>query len=41
MMWMFRRPSAYLHQKLARPLQTTDGGTLHTVLDARAYMVSL
>jgi hypothetical protein len=30
-----------LHQKLARPLRTTDGGTLHTVLDARAYMVSL
>jgi hypothetical protein len=41
MMWMFRRPSAYLHQKLARPLPTTDRGTLRTVLDARDYMVSL
>jgi len=32
---------AYLAKKLARPLRTTDGRTLHTVLDARAYMVSL
>jgi hypothetical protein len=38
---MFHRPSAYLAKKLARPLRTTDGGTLRTVLDARAYMVSL
>ena len=38
---MFRRPSAYLDRKLARPLRTTDGRTLRTVLDARAYMVSL
>jgi hypothetical protein len=28
-------------QKLTRPLRTTDGGTLRTVLDARAYIVSL
>jgi hypothetical protein len=40
-MWMFRRASPYLHQKLARPLPTTDRGTLHTVLDAREYMLSL
>lgn len=38
---MFRRRSAYLDQKLTRPLPTTDGGTLRTVLDVRAYMVSL
>ena len=38
---MFHRPSAYLAKNLARPLRTTDGGTLRTVLDARAYMVSL
>jgi hypothetical protein len=41
MMWMFRRPSHYLHQNLARPLPTTDRGTLRTVLDAREYMLSL
>jgi len=41
MMSMFRRRSAYLHQNLARPLPTTDRGTLHTVLDAQAYIVSL
>jgi hypothetical protein len=38
---MFHRPSAYLAKKLARPLPTTDGRTVRTVLDARAYMVSL
>jgi hypothetical protein len=38
MMRMFRRPSPYLHQKLARPLPTTDRGT---VLDAQEYMLSL
>jgi hypothetical protein len=38
---MFRRRSAYLAKKLVRPLRTTVGGTLHTVLDARTYMVSL
>ena len=32
---------AYLSQKLDRPLATKDGGTLHTVLDARAYMLGL
>ena len=32
---------AYLSQKLTRPLPTKDGGTLHTVLDARTYMVGL
>jgi hypothetical protein len=41
MMSMFRRPSGCLAKKLGRPLRTTDGGTLHTVLEARAYMVSL
>ena len=40
-MWMFRRPSPYLHQKLARPLPTTDRGNLRTVLDAQEYMLSL
>ena len=34
-------PSAYLSQKLTRPLVTKDGGTLRTVLDARAYMLAL
>jgi hypothetical protein len=34
---LFHRPSAYLAKKLARPLPTTDGGTLRTVLDTRAY----
>ena len=38
---MFRRRSDYLHQKLRRPLLTTDGSTLRTVMDARTYMVSL
>jgi hypothetical protein len=41
MIWMFRPPTPYLHQKLARPLPTTDRGTLRTVLDAREYMLSL
>jgi len=33
--------SPYLSQKLTRPLVTKDGGTLRTVLDARAYMLAL
>jgi hypothetical protein len=33
--------SAYLSRKLTRPLVTKDGGTLRTVLDARAYMLAL
>jgi hypothetical protein len=33
--------SAYLRNKLARPLPTKDGGTLRTVLDVRAYMLRL
>jgi hypothetical protein len=33
--------SAYLRNKLARPLPTKDGGTLRTVLDVRAYMLAL
>src|SRR5262249_57394763 len=32
---------SYLSQKLNRPLPTKDGGTLRTVLDARAYMFRL
>ena len=32
---------AYLSQKLTRPLVTKDGGTLRTVLEARAYMLAL
>src|SRR5215831_12521694 len=32
---------AYLSRKLTRPLPTKDGGTLRTVLDARAYMLRL
>ena len=32
---------AYLSRKLTRPLPTKDGGTLRTVLDARAYMLAL
>jgi len=32
---------AYLSQKLTRPFPTKDGGTLRTVLDARAYMFRL
>jgi hypothetical protein len=37
---MLLRPE-YLSQKLDRPLPTKDGGTLRTVLDARAYMLAL
>jgi hypothetical protein len=32
---------AYLSQKLTGPISTKDGGTLRTVLDARAYMLAL
>ena len=32
---------AYLSQKLDQPLPTKDGGTLHSVLDARTYMLAL
>src|SRR5262245_8302600 len=32
---------AYLSRKLTRPLPTKDGGTLRTVLEARAYMLRL
>ena len=32
---------SYLSRKLTRPLPTKDGGTLRTVLDARAYMLAL
>ena len=32
---------AYLSRKLTRPLPTKDGGTLRTVLDARANMLRL
>jgi hypothetical protein len=32
---------AYLSQKLTPPLATKDGGTLRTILDARAYMLAL
>jgi hypothetical protein len=32
---------AYLSQKLTRPLPTKDGGTLHTVAEARTYMLGL
>src|SRR5262245_18342241 len=32
---------AYLSRRLTRPLPTKDGGTLRTVLDARAYMLRL
>jgi hypothetical protein len=35
------RPASYLTQKLTQPLVTKDGGTLRTVLDARAYMLAL
>jgi predicted secreted protein len=35
------RPAPYLSQKLTRPIPTKDGGTLHTVLDARTYMLRL
>ena len=34
-------PAAYLSQKLTRPIVTKDGGTLHTVLDGRTYMLAL
>ena len=37
---MLLRPT-YLSQRLDRPLPTKDGGTLHTVADARAYMLGL
>ena len=37
---MSLRP-AYLSKKLTRPLVTKDGGTLRTVLEARAYMLAL
>jgi hypothetical protein len=33
--------SSYLSKKLTRPLATIDGGTLGTILDARAYMFRL
>jgi hypothetical protein len=33
--------ASYLSRKLNRPLPTKDGGTLRTVLDARAYMLRL
>jgi hypothetical protein len=39
MFWPVSR--AYLSRKLTRPLPTKDGGTLRTVLDARAYMLRL
>jgi hypothetical protein len=32
---------AYLSRKLTQALPTKDGGTLRTVLDARAYMLRL
>jgi hypothetical protein len=32
---------AYLSQKLDRPLPTKDGGTLHTLAEARTYMLGL
>ena len=32
---------AYLRPKLAKELPTKDGGVLHTVEDARAYMLKL
>jgi hypothetical protein len=35
------RPAYPLSQKLTRPLPTKDGGTLHTVRDARTYMLAL
>jgi len=37
---MLLRPG-YLSQSLDRPLGTKDSGTLHTVLDARTYMLAL
>ena len=33
--------SAYLSEKLRRPLATKDGDVLHTVSDAADYMVAL
>jgi hypothetical protein len=33
--------TAFLSQKLTRPLVTKDGGTRRTILDARAYMLAL
>jgi hypothetical protein len=38
---MFPAVSAYLSRKLTRSLVTKDGGTLRSVLDARAYMLAL
>jgi hypothetical protein len=35
------RPSLYLSRKLTRPPRTKDGGTLHTVAEAKAYMLGL
>ena len=35
------RPASYLSQKLTRPISTKDGGTLHTVAEARGYMLGL
>ena len=32
---------AYPQTKLTRPISTKDGGVLRTVLDVRAYMLSL
>ena len=37
---MLLRPE-YLSRKLDRSLPTKGGGTLRTVLDARAYMLAL
>jgi hypothetical protein len=34
-------PRSYLSQRLTRPLQTKDGGTLRTILDARSYMLRI
>jgi hypothetical protein len=33
--------SAYFTKKLTRPLSTTDGGTLRTVLDVQDYLLNL
>ena len=34
-------PPRYLATRLTEPLPTTDGGTLHTIGDAVAYMTAL
>ena len=34
------RSPSYLSKKLIRPVRTADGGTLHTVLDARTCMLA-